>query len=262
MRPMCRNMTCLSLITYILSKSRASYWEGKPANIWRPPTGNCTPGLFCMIISLTLIPCAARCSSISQMSISSGGLHLREYFWWLTTPNSTTGPVGKATAPFGDSMVTYWAWIMWLAVVTSWTAIIMSPLNVRSILLICQFCSKLLISLSRSSATVLRSSSSSPQPLRYADAYIVIRLSGVKFSSATAFSNTSLLESLYKCTIALRSVISKPSHGLVRFVAAVSGIWIPYAPPLILPRISRMSPLLIWSFSANLGFKGFHAWFT
>ena len=151
----------------------------------------------------------------------------------------------------------YWAFMTALATWVSSTATTMSPLGVRSMRLICQSCAKPLTCCISCSASSFQVSLVSPLELKYADAYIVIRLSGVMLSSAIASSSTSLVECFARCiTALLYSDIISPSHGVVRFVPVVWGIC---APPLVLPTMYRdVLPHVIYSLSGMCGRSGFH----
>ena len=127
--------------------------------------------------------------------------------------------------------------MMALAVFVSLSATIMSPLGVRSILLICQSLSKLLTCYRICSASSPLVSLSSPAASKYADAYIVNRLSGVRSSSVMAFISISLLECLERCmTELVVSEIIRPSQGDLMSGPSVIGMWCP-DPPRILPFI-------------------------
>ena len=135
----------------------------------------------------------------------------------------------------------------------------MSPLGVKSMRLIRQSVAKLLTCCSSCSASSFHVSLVSPQVVKYADAYIVMRLSGVMLSSAIASSSISLLECFARCITALLcGEMKSPSHGAVRLGPVDWGMCEP-DPPLSLPLICKvLTSGFICFLRGMLGFKGFH----
>ena len=150
----------------------------------------------------------------------------------------------------------YWAMTMALAVSVSPTATTMSPLGVKSIRFICQSAAKLLTCCMRCSASSFHVSLVSPHVVKYAEAYIVMRLSGVMLSSAIASSSVSLLECFARwITASLCSEISRPSHGVVRLGPSLYGMC---EPPLRRPLTRKLlSSWFSCSLSGECGRRGF-----
>ena len=78
--PMCLKLIYRSFMMCVLGKLSAALVFVNPAYICIPPQGRGWLYSVWKMISLTFIPLYVRYSMISLVSMSSGGLHLSEYF--------------------------------------------------------------------------------------------------------------------------------------------------------------------------------------